>query len=65
MLDHLCEEPKIIEVSDCVHGQTSTPSNRSIHSNDAFQYRIYARVRCKHSIRLIACTSAELGRSHR
>ena len=36
VLDHPCEEPKIIEVTDCVHGQSSTPPDRSIHSNDAF-----------------------------
>jgi hypothetical protein len=64
MLDHLCEEPKIIEVSDCVHGQTQTPSDRSICDNDAFQFSIYAQVDCEYSIRLIACASAEFGGRH-
>jgi redox-sensitive bicupin YhaK (pirin superfamily) len=33
--------------------------------SDAFQCRIYARVRCKYSIRFIVCTSAEFGGRHR
>src|SRR5579864_635009 len=65
MLDHLCEEPKLTELSDCVHGPPSFPSDRSIDGNDAFQRRIYARIRCEFSILLAACTSTEFRRLHR
>jgi hypothetical protein len=68
MLDYFREEPKIIEVGDCVHGQPSIPSYRSIGGNVAFHCWTYARVRCKYSIPLIAwitCISTEFGRSHR